>query len=154
MKNSKIKLLILIVIVAAAAGMIIYPNLVKRADGEIPELSPAVLLEQALSHKQPTVVAFSYDAECCPGNEEFFAAYKEDVYRAVEPFSEKVQLVWINAGVESKLWQDEITTIARQYSITHLPSLLVLSDTGEEIEVFVGLIEDEQLHLILESEVE
>lgn len=154
MKNSKTKLVLLIVIVAAAAGMIIYPNVVKRVDQAPPELSPAAMIEQALAHRQTTVLVISYDAECCPGTQEFFAAYKEDVYRAMKPFSDKVQFVWINAGVENKAWQDEIMVIARRYSVTHLPSLLVINSAGEAVELIVGPFEDNQLHLILEGEVE
>lgn len=72
----------------------------------------------------------------------------------MEPFSDKVQFVWINAGVENKAWQDEIAAIARQYSVTHLPSLLVINAAGETIELIVGSFDENQLHLILEGEVE
>lgn len=154
MKNSKTRLVILILIVAAVAGIIIYPNVVNKVEQDPQELSPAALLEEVMSHRQTTVLVFSYDAECCPGTQEFFAAYKEDVCHAMEPFSDKVQFVWINAGVENKAWQDEIAAIARQYSVTHLPSLLVINTAGETIELIVGSFDENQLHLILEGEVE
>ena len=85
MKNSKTRLVILILIVAAVAGIIIYPNVVNKIEQDPQEFSPAALLEEVMSHRQTTVLVFSYDAECCPGTQEFFAAYKEDVYHAMEP---------------------------------------------------------------------
>jgi len=66
-------------------GIIIYPNVVNKIEQDPQEFSPAALLEEVMSHRQTTVLVFSYDAECCPGTQEFFAAYKEDVYHAMEP---------------------------------------------------------------------
>jgi hypothetical protein len=154
MKQFKSKKWFLALVIIAAAGIILYPHLGNNDESEPGPtgLSPTAMVDQALGKGRNVVVAFSYDAECCPGTEEFFKAYKESVFNVLNQFQEDAQLVWLNVGTPQKQDQEEMTALAGQYGVEYLPSLLILNSVGETIDIIVGPLNEQQLREALSGE--
>ena len=148
----------LVLIIIAAAGIILYPqlfgnrNTVNEPGPGNRAFSPSLMVSEALDKGKIVVVAFSYDAECCPGTEEFFIAYKESVLNVLNQYREEAQLVWLNVGTPQKQDQEEMMVLAGQYGVEYLPSLLILNSAGETIDILAGPVEEEQLNEALSGE--
>lgn len=95
------------------------------------------LLEEAFAVDKPLAVVFTYGAECCPSTEAFYSVYDLEMRLTLAKFD--IESVWLNVGVESKADQEEILALTRRYSVTQVPSLLIL----DKDRVKVGLIEGE-----------
>lgn len=156
LKGSKKWFLALVIL--AAAGIILYPQLFgNRNAGDEPGPenaagSPLRMVREALDIGKIVVVAFSYDAECCPGTQEFFETYKESVLNILNQHREEAQLIWLNVGTTDKQEQEEMMALAGQYGVEYLPSLLILNPEGETIEIIVGPLDDQHLIDILTGE--
>ncbi len=158
MKLTGSKKWFLFLVIITAAGIILYPQLFgNRSAGNGPApgittLSPSMMVSEALDKGKIVVVAFSYDAECCPGTEEFFEAYKESVFNVLNQYQEEARLVWLNVGTPQKQDQEEMMDLAGQYGVEYLPSLLILNSVGETIEIIIGPLDEQQLREALSGE--
>lgn len=79
----------------------------------------------------PVVVAFTYGAECCESTKRFFEEYQADVESVVEPLGGRVTLIWADVAASDRAEQLQIQRLARNYSVTKVPTTLVLGRDGQ-----------------------
>ncbi len=133
--NNTQKKVVLIFIFLVVAVLLARPYLQKGA-AETNVLA-AVMLQEAFEAGKPIALVFTYDADCCPDTEDFFIDWAQKVNELLVQYSQ-VHAVWLNVGSESSDDQKVIMQVARDYEVTHIPSLLLLDREKQKVDLFVG----------------
>ncbi|SHK12635.1 Thioredoxin [Geosporobacter subterraneus DSM 17957] len=98
------------------------------------------------NNKKPTIIVFSYDADCCPSTKKFFDDYNEKINKVAKGYKEDLNFIFINTGTVNVEDKKQIIKIAERYDVEYLPSIVLLNNNGESLKVIVNDFEEEELH--------
>jgi hypothetical protein len=141
---------VLTFIILVVAVLLVRPYLQKSAAGSNEPV--AVILQEAFENSKPLALIFTYDADCCPDTEEFFKDWAQQVSMLLAQYIQ-INAVWLNVGSESPDDQQAIMKIARDYEVTHIPTLLLLDWEKQKVDLFVGEFDRDEVLTAMERAV-
>ncbi|MCG9478953.1 MAG: hypothetical protein K9H14_01945 [Actinomycetia bacterium] len=123
----------------------------KEAQTQEESLSLKQYYDQILNSEKPSIIVFSYDAECCESTRIFFENYNHQAYDIMEKYQDSFNTLFINTGILSSEDMQTALEIAKDKGAVALPSLLVLDSQGQAYEVFEGTFQTEEVETVLEE---
>ena len=88
--------------------------------------------------KKPSVIVFSYDAECCETTKAFFQDYNSKAKAFLEKQKNKLNTLFVNTGTMNEQQVSEFLEIAQETSMTEVPCVLLLDSSGKPVEIISG----------------
>lgn len=98
---------------------------------------------------KPSMLVFSYDADCCPGTKAFFESYNTSAKKLMEEYKAKFNVLFINIGILDKTNMETAIEIATQNEVLNLPSILLLDSSGKSHKVVEGVFDEAEVKKIL-----
>jgi len=100
---------------------------------------------------KPSILVFSYDADCCATTKAFFDNYNGIAKKILEGYNGKFNTLFINTGILDKNNMNTVIEIATQNEILNLPSILILDKTGKAYKVVEGLFDEAEVKKVLDG---
>jgi len=96
------------------------------------------IYQRFIESGKPSILVFSYDADCCATTKAFFDDYNGAAKKILEQYNSKFNTLFINTGILDKNNMDTVVEIASQNKVLNLPSILILDKTGKAYKVIEG----------------
>ena len=100
---------------------------------------------------KPSILVFSYDADCCASTKAFFDDYNGMAKKLLEEYKSKYNTLFINIGILDENNMSTAIEIAAQYEALNMPSILILDKTGKAYKVIEGLFDEAEVKQILDG---
>ncbi len=107
--------------------------------------------EEILKSGKPSIIVFSYDAECCESTKIFFENYNKKAFEIINANKEKFDTLFINTGILGKEDMEAALKIAEDNGVVNLPSILILDSKGKPYKVIGGIFEESEINKALEG---
>jgi len=107
--------------------------------------------EKILKSGKPSIIVFSYDADCCASTKKFFNDYNKKALGLMEDYQDRFDTLFINTGILNEKDMNTALDIVSKNEVTTLPSILILNSAGEAYEVIGGPFEESLVKNILEG---
>ncbi|MGM0366562.1 MAG: TlpA family protein disulfide reductase [Actinomycetota bacterium] len=107
--------------------------------------------ELILESGKPSIIVFSYDADCCESTRIFFENYNSQVYEIMEEYGGDFDTFFINTGILSSQDMKITLEIAQENGVVNLPSILILDSEGKVSKVLAGPFEKEELEAAIQE---
>jgi hypothetical protein len=133
---------ILLAVVAVVITIVIVKALLRPPAATI---SLSDQIEQALSSGQPAVFIFTNGGPCCEATRKAFDDYNEQVSVALGNYGSRVKAVWLDIALEDSGSIQAMSELAGRYGVEYVPSLLLVSATGESLWLKAGLTTTEEV---------
>lgn len=89
-------------------------------------------LDKAIALGKPVILAFSFEADCCPGTKKFFDDYNLQIKQLFSEYEGRVTGFFINTGNLKEETRDLLMEVAKRYQVQQIPSLIILDGAGEK----------------------
>lgn len=99
----------------------------------------------------PSIIIFSYDADCCASTREFFDKYNTQVLNLTKEYREKFNVLFINTGLLDKEDEGLLVNIAQTNNVSQLPSIALLDKEGKSYKVIEGIFDENEVKKILDG---
>jgi len=146
-----IGVLVLIVGLFVVKG-IFKPNSKDASGGENLKLQTAY--EKINSSEKPSIIVFSYDADCCPSTKQFFDEYNKKARQLMKDYEKQFETLFINTGILEEKDQQVLIDIAKENGVSRLPSILLRDSSGKPFKVIEGPFDDTEVRKIMDGMVE
>lgn len=103
-----------------------------------PPLNLTAAFREITESGKPSVVVFSYDADCCETTKAFFNEYNTKAKAFLEEQKNKSNTLFVNTGVLDEEQVTEFLRIANETGITEVPCILLLDASGKPVQVLTG----------------
>ena len=103
------------------------------------------IYERFLESGKPSILVFSYDADCCASTKAFFDNYNGMAKKIIEEYNGQFNTLFINTGILDKNNMNTVIEIATQHEILNLPSILILDKAGKPYKVVEGLFDEAEV---------
>ena len=108
--------------------------------------------EESISNgRKPTMIVFSYDADCCPATKEFFDDYNKRIKMIAQEYKDDLNFIFINTGIIDENEKKKILKIANQYGVEYLPSIVLLSSQGELFKIIANNFDEQELYSMIKK---
>ncbi|PKM51900.1 MAG: hypothetical protein CVV02_04625 [Firmicutes bacterium HGW-Firmicutes-7] len=98
----------------------------------------------------PTMIVFSYDADCCESTKKFFDEYNLKARQLMLEYEDQLEVLFINTGLIASEEENEmLMKIANDYEVSTLPSILIRNGKGEKVKVIEGPFDFEEVKNVL-----
>ena len=87
---------------------------------------------------KPSVIVFSYDADCCETTKAFFREYNSKATAFLEKQKSKSNTLFVNTGIMDEQQVSEFLKIAQEANITEVPCVLLLDSSGKPVQIITG----------------
>ena len=136
-KWMKKNLWIIIGVIAVFVGVIIAKELVlkKEVKESMTGADPYTFkddLDKAIALGKPVILAFSFEADCCPGTKKFFNDYNLQIKQLFSEYEGRATGFFINTGNLKEETRDLLMEVAKRYQVQQIPSLIILDGAGEK----------------------
>ena len=124
------------------------------ANDTSPEEDPNSLksiYQRFIESGKPSILVFSYDADCCATTKAFFDNYNGAAKKILEQYNSKFNTLFINTGILDKNNMNTVVEIASQNKVLNLPSILVLDKTGKTYKVIEGPFDEIEAKKVLDG---
>ncbi|MBE3093194.1 MAG: hypothetical protein IMZ60_00050 [Actinobacteria bacterium] len=109
------------------------------------------IYQRFIGSGKPSILVFSYDADCCATTKAFFDDYNGTAKKILEDYKNKFNTLFINTGILDKNNMNTVIEIASQNEVINLPSILVLDKTGKAYKVIEGPFNDAEARKVLDG---
>ncbi|MFO7928606.1 MAG: hypothetical protein ACQEP5_09835 [Actinomycetota bacterium] len=109
------------------------------------------IYEEILKSGKPSIIVFSYDAECCESTRIFFENYNKKALEIINANKEKFDTLFINTGILGKEDMETALKIAEDNRVVNLPSILILDPKGKPYKVISDIFEESEINKGLEE---
>ena len=120
-------------------------------NSEVQDNSLKGIYNRFIASGKPSILVFSYDADCCPTTKAFFEEYNAKVINLMKSYSGVFNTVFINIGILDKANMNTVTELAVKHGVLNLPSILLLDSLGNTYKVIDGEFKDSDLKEILDG---
>lgn len=149
----KRKLILLAVVIVL--GVLLTAKMMLKNDNELvvknDQSKIKIEYEKLKESDKPSIIFFSYDADCCENTKRFFDGYNDKARNLINSYQGKLNTMFINTGALTEKEEDEMLEIARVNQVERLPSLLILDSKGKAFKVIVGLFDEQEIKTTLEG---
>ncbi|QAA32783.1 hypothetical protein [Clostridium manihotivorum] len=123
---------------------------------DVPKNIKELTLEEQYSRisnsVKPSIIIFSYDADCCENTKKFFNEYNSNAKKLMKDYENKFETLFINTGIiESDKGNKVLERITKDNEVSKLPSILVRDSKGKKIKVFEGTFDDKEIRKVLDG---
>jgi hypothetical protein len=146
-----IGVLVLVLGLFVAKG-VFKPDSKDASGGKNLELKTAY--EKIKSSKKPSIIIFSYDADCCPSTKQFFDEYNKRARQLMKDYEKQFETLFINTGILEEKDQQILIDIAKENGVSTLPSILLRDSTGKPFKVIEGPFDDAEVRKVMDGMVE
>ena len=109
------------------------------------------IYQRFIESGKPSILVFSYDADCCATTKAFFDNYNGIAKKILEGYNGKFNTLFINTGILDKNNMNTVIEIATQNEILNLPSILILDSSGKPYKVIEGVFDEAEVKQILDG---
>lgn len=109
------------------------------------------IYQRFLESGRPSILVFSYDADCCPGTKAFFEEYNDAVMKLMKSYTGDFDALFINIGILGEKNMDTAVEIASQNNVLNIPSILILDRFGNGFKVIEGPFDKVEVKKILDG---
>jgi thioredoxin-related protein len=109
------------------------------------------IYQRFIESGKPSILVFSYDADCCATTKAFFDNYNGMAKKILEDYKSKFNTLFINIGILDKNNMNTAIDIATQNEVLNLPSILLLDKTGKVYKVIEGPFNDDEVRKVLDG---
>jgi len=109
------------------------------------------IYQRFIGSGKPSILVFSYDADCCATTKAFFDDYNGTAKKILEEYKSKFNTLFINTGILDKNNMDTVIEIAKQNQVLNLPSILILDKTGKTYKVIEGPFDETDARKVLDG---
>lgn len=99
----------------------------------------------------PSIIVFSYDAECCETTKKFFNVYNSKAKQIIKDYQNEFETLFINTGILGEEDMKTANIIAFENKVKQLPSILLRKPYGKTFKVVVGDFDDKELRTIMDG---
>lgn len=104
------------------------------------------------SSSKPSIIVFSYDADCCETTKKFFNDYNTKAKQLMKDYESKFETLFINTGIITDDKENEVLMkIANDNDVSVLPSILILDAKDKKVKVFEGTLDDKEVRKVLDE---
>lgn len=103
------------------------------------------------SSSKPSIIIFSYDADCCENTKRFFNEYNSMAKQLMKDYERKFISLFINIGTLKDYEKDVLMNIAKENGVSQIPSILIKDSNGRAIEVIEGPFDFDKVIKILDK---
>ena len=121
----------------------------KYSEGEINSLKS--MYQSFIESGKPSILVFSYDADCCPSTKAFFDNYNVTTKKLLEEYKSEFNTLFINTGILDKNNMNALVEITSQNQVLNMPSILILDKDGKAYKVIEGLFDEAEVKQILDG---
>lgn len=108
--------------------------------------------KRVIDSSKPSIIVFSYDADCCETTKRFYNEYNAKAKKLMKDYEGKFETLFINTGIiNEEQERDMVKKIAREYGVKSQPSLLILDDKDKRVKVIEGDFDDKEVRKLLEE---
>jgi hypothetical protein len=108
--------------------------------------------KRVINSSKPSIIVFSYDADCCETTKKFFNEYNAKAKRLTKDYESRFETLFINTGIIKEGQEEEILkSIAKENGVKNLPSLLILDEKDKRVKVIEGDFDDKEVRMLLEE---
>ena len=109
------------------------------------------IYQRFIESGKPSILVFSYDADCCATTKAFFDNYNGIAKKILEEYNSKFNTLFINTGILDKNNMNTAVEIATQNQFLNLPSILILDKTGKAYKVIEGPFDENDARKVLDG---
>jgi len=109
------------------------------------------IYQRFIESGKPSILVFSYDADCCAATKAFFDDYNGAAKKILEEYNSKFNTLFINTGILDKNNMNTVVEIASQNKVLNLPSILILDKTGKAYKVIEGPFDEIEAKKVLDG---
>jgi len=109
------------------------------------------IYQRFIESGKPSILVFSYDADCCASTKAFFDDYNGTAKKILEDYKNKFNTLFINTGILDKNNMNTLVEIASQNQVLNLPSILILDKSGQAYKVIEGPLDEAEVRKILDG---
>ena len=109
------------------------------------------IYQRFIESGKPSILVFSYDADCCATTKAFFDDYNGAAKKILEEYNSKFNTLFINTGILDKNNMNTVVEIASQNKVLNLPSILILDKTGKNYKVIEGPFDEIEAKKVLDG---
>jgi cobalamin biosynthesis protein CobT len=109
------------------------------------------IYQRFIESGKPSILVFSYDADCCAATKAFFDDYNGTAKKILEEYNSKFNTLFINTGILDKNNMNTVIEIASQNKVLNLPSILILDKTGKAYKVIEGPFDEIEAKKVLDG---
>ncbi|NSW93018.1 MAG: hypothetical protein HPY74_20655 [Firmicutes bacterium] len=107
--------------------------------------------EYIKSCNKPSIIVFSYDADCCPGTKQFFDEYNSKVKKLIKDYEGKFEGLFINIGVLTTDDQKLLEEIAKDNGASILPSFVIRDANGKPQKLVEGPFDEKEVRKFMDG---
>ena len=100
---------------------------------------------------KPSIIIFSYDADCCENTKKFFDEYNSMARKLMKNYEGKFISLFINTGTLKDEDENTLIAIAKENGVSQIPSILIKDSSWKPIEVIEGPFDYNEVKKILDE---
>ena len=108
------------------------------------------IYQRFIESGKPSILVFSYDADCCASTKAFFDNYNDMAKKILEEYKSKFNTLFINIGILDEDNMNTAIKIASQNQVLNLPSILILGKSVKAYKVIEGPFDEAGVKKILD----
>lgn len=144
---------IVFVLIIAVFGL---KNFTTQGDGKVQknsEVKRTLKEEYEVLRKgsKPSIIIFSYDADCCENTKKFFNEYNNKVKQLTKDYDKKFNVMFINTGILKEDDKDMLMKIAKENGTSQLPAISIRDSKGTVIKIIEGVFDAKEVRKILDE---
>ncbi|MCM1989753.1 hypothetical protein [Oceanirhabdus seepicola] len=100
---------------------------------------------------KPSMIVFSYNADCCPNTKKFFDEYNGKVEKLMMAYEDKINIWFINTGILEEKDEEALQNITEENEVSKIPSILLMDSSGKSIKVIQGIFDEGEVREIIDG---
>jgi len=113
-----------------------------------------VQYEKFKKSNKPSMIIFSYNADCCPNTKKFFDEYNSKAKGLMSEYEDEINMWFINTGILEDKDEEELHNITKENGISKIPTILILDSSGKPYKVIEGIFKEDEVRKIIDGMVE
>lgn len=100
---------------------------------------------------KPSIIIFSYDADCCENTKKFFNQYNTKAKQLIKDYEKEFITLFINTGKLKGADKDTLMKIAEENRANQVPAISVRDSKGKLIKTLEGSFNDKEVRKLLDG---
>ena len=113
-----------------------------------------VQYEKFKESDKPSMIIFSYNADCCPNTKKFFDEYNSKVDGLISAYEDEINILFINTGILEEKDEESVQYIAEENGVSKIPSILLMDSSGKSVKVIQGIFDEAEVREIIDGMVQ
>lgn len=147
MKKKSILILVILIVI----GLLSIKFIAKTKYVRYENLNIKATYEKMKKSGRPSIIIFSYDADCCENTRKFFNEYNEKAKKLMSDYEKDFNTLFINTGILDEEDKKNAVNIAKVNKVVNLPFILLIDKKGRTIKVIEGVFDDNEVRKMMDK---